>query len=95
MVTIGMNYEVLPGKDADFEKKFRAVIDSFEKDAGHRRSSLFRDVNSPQSYLIHSEWESKDAFLEFIRSDEFRRVTSWGQEEILAGRPKHRIYGEE
>lgn len=95
MVTIGMNYEVLPGKDRDFEEKFRVVIDSFEKDAGHHRSSLFRDVDSPGSYLIHSEWESKDAFLAFIRSDEFRRVTSWGREEILADRPRHRIYGDE
>jgi len=95
MVTIGMDYEVLPGKDREFEEKFRAVLDSFERDSGHRRSTLFRDVLSPRRYLIHSEWESKDAFLVFIRSDEFRRVTSWGRDGILAGRPHHRIYGEE
>ena len=95
MITIGMNYEIVPGRDQEFEEKFRTVIDSFERNAGHHRSHLFRDVHSPQSYLIHSEWETKDAFMDFIRSDEFRRVTSWGREGILADRPRHRIYGEE
>ena len=92
MVTIGMNYEVLPGKESAFEDKFRVVIAAFDRDSGHRGSRLFRDVDAPGSYLIHSDWESREAFLAFIRSDEFRRVTSWGKEEILADRPRHRIY---
>jgi len=95
MVTIGMNYEVLPGKEALFEEKFRAVVAAFEADAGHRSSRLYRDVDRPGSYLIHSDWESKEAFLAFIRSDAFRAVTSWGKEQILADRPRHRIYGDE
>jgi heme-degrading monooxygenase HmoA len=56
---------------------------------------LYRDVVSSQSYLIHSEWETRDAFTAFIRSDAFREVTNWGKEEILADRPSHRIYGDE
>ena len=95
MVTIGMDYEVVPGKEHEFEERFRAVLESFDRNPGHGRSRLFRDVDAPGSYLIHSEWVSKDAFLEFIRSDEFRRVTSWGKEGILADRPRHRIYGQE
>lgn len=94
MVTIGMNYEVLPGKEALFEEKFRAVIEAFAGDSGHRRSRLYRDVEAPGSYLIHSEWESKDAFTAFLRSDAFRAVTAWGKDEILAGRPTHRVFGE-
>lgn len=94
MVTIGMNYEVLPGKEALFEEKFREVVAAFARDEGHRSSRLYRDVNAPRSYLIHSEWESREAFTAFIRSDAFREVTAWGKEEILADRPRHRIYGE-
>jgi heme-degrading monooxygenase HmoA len=90
-----MNYEVLPGKESLFEEKFRAVLESFATDSGHRVSHLFRDVDSPQSYLIHSEWESRDSFLKFIRSEKFREVTSWGKEQILAARPRHRLYAEE
>lgn len=95
MVTIGMNYEVLPGKEEAFEEKFHAVLTSFASGSGHVRTRLFRDVVSPRSYLIHSEWETRDAFTAFLRSDAFRAVTDWGKEEILADRPRHRVYGDE
>ena len=95
MVTIGMNYDVRPGKEELFEEKFEAVLASFTAGSGHINTRLYRDVAAPQSYLIHSEWESRGAFQEFIRSDEFRAVTSWGKEEILADRPRHRVYGAE
>jgi len=95
MVTIGMNYEVLPGKEEAFEEKFHAVLASFAAGSGHVHTRLFRDVVQPRSYLIHSEWETRDAFTAFVRSDAFREVTNWGKEEILADRPRHRIYGGE
>ncbi|NNE44796.1 MAG: antibiotic biosynthesis monooxygenase [Gemmatimonadetes bacterium] len=94
MVTIGMNYQVIPGKGDLFEQKFREVIAAFGQDDGHRASRLYRDVDSPDNYMIHSEWDSKDAFMGFIRSDAFREVTNWGKEQILAGRPQHKIFGE-
>lgn len=94
MVTIGMNYDVLPGREALFEEKFRDVLRAFARDAGHRRSRLYRDVEAPGSYLIHSEWETREAFTAFLRSDAFREVTAWGKEGILAGRPQHRVFGE-
>ena len=95
MVTIGMNYDVLPGKEELFERKFRLVIESFRQDSGHLRSRLFCEVDNTGSYLIHSEWESREAFFAFVRSDAFRAVTDWGKEEILAGRPRHRVFDED
>ena len=89
-----MNYHVRPGQGERFVEKFRAVIAAFGADSGHHESRLYRDVDAEDHYLIHSEWESKDAFVAFIRSDAFRQVTDWGKEEILAGRPRHRILGE-
>lgn len=94
MVTIGMNYQVIPGKELLFEEKFRGVVDAFTREDGHRRSRLYREVGETGSYLIHSEWESKEAFAAFLRSDAFRAVTDWGREQILAGRPSHRVFGE-
>lgn len=94
MVTIGMNYDVRPGKEELFEEKFHAVLTSFAAGSGHRSTRLYRDVVSPQSYLIHSEWDSREAFQAFIRSEAFREVTAWGKEEILADQPRHRIYGD-
>ena len=92
MVTVGMNYHVLPGKQADFEQKFAAVIGALRAAAGHTNSTLWKDVSDDASYLITSEWSDEDAFKQFIGSDAFRTVTTWGKEQILSGRPQHKIY---
>ena len=92
MITVGMNYQVLPGKQAEFEEKFAAVASALEAAAGHTSSTLWRDVADDASYLVTSEWSEEEAFASFIRSEAFRAVTDWGEAEILAGRPQHRIY---
>lgn len=94
MITVGMNYEVREGKGPIFEESFRKVLSVMSAMPGHVKSRLYRDIDSAGSYLIHSEWDSKDAFTAFIRSKEFGEVTRWGAEEILAGRPSHKVYGE-
>ena len=94
MITVGMNYEVRDGKGPEFEEGFRGVLRVMAGTNGHVKSRLFKDIESASSYLIHSEWQSKEAFSAFIRSKEFADVTRWGSEEILAGRPSHKVYGE-
>lgn len=93
MVTVGMNYEVLPGKEDQFESVFKSVLVLMETLDGHRASRLFKDVFQPSSYLIVSEWASVAAFEAFTHSEKFQKVTTWGREQILAGRPRHEIYG--
>lgn len=92
MITVGMNYHVVEGKQQDFEEKFAAVIDALRAADGHGNSTLWRDVSDNASYLITSEWSDEQAFTDFIRSDAFRDVTNWGKEQILSGRPQHKIY---
>jgi len=92
MITVGMNYRVIPGKQSDFEEKFAAVITALKAAAGHSSSTLWKDVSDDASYLITSEWSEEQAFLDFIHSQAFRDVTNWGKEQILAGRPQHKIY---
>lgn len=92
MITVGMNYRVLPGKEEVFENAFRGVLDVMTEMEGHGESHLYRDVHDPQSYVILSEWNDEDAFQSFIRSEQFAKVTNWGKEQILAGRPAHQIY---
>ncbi len=94
MVTIGMNYFVLPGKETVFEDACASVIQVLREAEGHEESKLFRNVEKGDpEYLIVSRWNDEDAFRAFIRSDKFRKVTSWGAENILAGPPKHTTYG--
>ena len=54
MVTIGMNYQVLPGKEEVFEKAFGAVLNVMKDSPGHTTSFLYKDGNNANSYLIVS-----------------------------------------
>lgn len=92
MITVGMNYRVLPGKQEAFEGVFNAVIEKMQDMAGHTKTFLFQDVNDDQNYLISSDWSDRKAFDEFIASEQFRSVANWGKEQILAGRPSHDYY---
>ena len=92
MVTIGMNYEVLPGKEPVFERAFKQVLEVMGQSAGHTRSHLYKDVDKANSYLIISDWNDEAAFKTFVASEAFAKVTNWGKEQILAGRPRHQLY---
>lgn len=94
MVTYGLNYEVRPGREADFEGRFRAIMDALRGFAGHRQTRLYRDVVASQSYLVYSEWDSKEAFAGFIQSKAFEATKAWGREEILSDRPRHTVLAE-
>ena len=93
MITVGMDYAVIAGKEQEFEDKFSAVMEVLRVAEGHTGSRLFRDVSDAGSYLIISEWDSNDAFKAFVTSDVFRGVTNWGKAEILRDRPRHKVYG--
>ena len=92
MTTIGMHYDVIPGKEEEFEKGFLGVIQHLTTVKGHVESKLYEDVASTGSYLILSQWADKESFDAFMRSPEFAKVTSWGKAEILRGRPRHKVY---
>jgi heme-degrading monooxygenase HmoA len=95
MVTIGMNYFVLPGKEQVFEDAVAKVVDTMRGLDGHDDSHLFREVgDGDPTYLIVSRWNSEQDFKNFVASDAFKKVTDWGQQNILSGRPRHTTYQE-
>jgi heme-degrading monooxygenase HmoA len=95
MTTIGMHYDVVAGKEEEFERGFLNVIEQLKTVPGHVESRLYEDVQSVGSYVILSEWQTQDAFTAFVRSDAFKQVTAWGKAEILRGRPRHKVYTNE
>jgi heme-degrading monooxygenase HmoA len=95
MTTIGMHYDVIPGKEEEFEQGFLRVIEHLRTVDGHVESRMYEDVAQVGSYVILSEWQTQEAFTAFLRSDAFKQVTSWGKAEILRGRPKHKVYTSE
>ncbi|MCA9484894.1 MAG: antibiotic biosynthesis monooxygenase [Nitrospina sp.] len=92
MVTIGMNYKILPGKEEIFEGAFKKVVELMGTMEGHTKTNMYRDISDQQCYLIVSEWSSEEAYRGFINSDKFGDVVDWGKEHILAGRPSHTTY---
>ena len=92
MTTIGMHYEVKPGKEEEFERGFLGVLEVLKTLPGHVESHLYEDVANTGSYLIFSRWSSKADYDAFLRSDAFKSAVAWGKAEILRSRPKHRVY---
>ena len=92
MTTIGMHYDVVPGKEQEFEQGFLKVLDFLKALPGHVESHMYEDVASVGSYVILSQWTTKDDFERFVHSPEFAKVTAWGKAEMLRGRPKHKVY---
>ncbi len=94
MTTIGMHYDVIPGKEEEFEKGFLNVLEHLKTIPGHIDSQVYENVNSVGSYLIWSQWKTKQDYEAFLRSDAFKQVTSWGKAEILRSRPRHKVYSD-
>jgi heme-degrading monooxygenase HmoA len=92
MTTIGMHYDVVPGKEEEFERGFIAVLDHLKTVPGHVESHMYEDVQSVGSYVILSQWQSRESFDTFLRSDAFKQVTAWGKAELLRSRPRHKVY---
>lgn len=95
MTTIGMQYDVIPGKEKEFEEGFINTLGALKSVAGHVESHLYDNVSNRGSYLILSRWETQQDFQSFLKSDAFKQVTAWGKAEILRARPKHRVYRDE
>ncbi len=95
MVTIGMNYHVIDGKQDAFISMFDKVLEVMNGMEGHTESHLYADVHDPCSFLIISQWTRKQAFDSFVASPTFAKVVSWGKEQILSSRPRHQVYGED
>ena len=92
MVTVGMYYDVIPEKSGLFTTKFQEVIALLSTIPGHKVTYLYQRVDDPHSFAVISEWDDREAFLEFIGSETFRSVTQWGREQVLRGAPRHKIY---
>ena len=94
MVTVGMNYDIIVGKESQFEAMFDKVLDIMGAMPGHADTVLYKGVKNSQMYLIVSRWTERSAFDAFISSDQFNKVVDWGKSKTLASRPRHDIYGD-
>jgi heme-degrading monooxygenase HmoA len=90
--TIGMHYDVIPGKEQEFVDGFLGLLELVKTLPGHIESRMYEDVQSRGSYAIFSQWKSKEEFETFLHSPEFAKAVAWGKAEILRTRPRHQVY---
>lgn len=91
MITFGLNYDVKPEFTDEFERVSLQALQAMQGVPGHRETRLYRDVQRPNSYMIYSDWETKQHFTAFLRSDAFKKVQATGRD-MLENRPRHNIY---
>ena len=92
LTTIGMHYDVLPGREAEFVASFLKTLDVMKSLPGHLESHLYEDVQAKGSFVILSSWKTKADFEAFIKSPQFAQVTSRGSATLLRNRPRHKVY---
>jgi heme-degrading monooxygenase HmoA len=72
--TIGMT--VKAGCEGEFEQAWRQIAEQVRRVPGNLRQSLLRDANNPSEFVLTSDWESREAFSRFERSQEQDRLTA-------------------
>jgi heme-degrading monooxygenase HmoA len=92
LTTVGMHYDVIPGKEEEFERGFIGVLQILKTLPGHIESHMYQDVQSAGSYVILSSWQNREAFDAFLHSDAFKQAVAWGKAQILRSRPRHQVY---
>ena len=85
--------KIRPGEEAKFEAAYQEVTKKVKASAfkGHLRDELLRDDGEPGSYILLSEWESKEAFLAWEDAPIHMQTTT-PMRPYWAGRVERRIY---
>ena len=68
--------QVQPGKEAEFEAAWRQVAAVTKSAPGNLRQALLRSLDEPSTFVITSDWASREAFGQFERSPEQDDLTA-------------------
>jgi heme-degrading monooxygenase HmoA len=76
MVRASLYMKVKAGRGADFERAWRQIADEVRKAPGNVRQALTRDPDDPDSFVVTSDWDSREAFHQFETSPEQDDLTA-------------------
>jgi heme-degrading monooxygenase HmoA len=76
MVRASLYMKVKPGRGAEFERTWREIAEEVRKAPGNVRQALTRDPDDPDSFVVTSDWESREAFRAFETSPEQDELTA-------------------
>ena len=76
MVRATLQMRVKEGREGDFERAWREIAKDVRGAPGSIRQALLRDLDDPRSFVVTSDWESREAFTRFEQSPEQDRLTA-------------------
>jgi heme-degrading monooxygenase HmoA len=68
--------KVKDGRGDDFEREWRAIADKVRSVPGNVRQALARDPEDPDSFVVTSDWSTREEFGRFERSPEQDELTA-------------------
>ena len=68
--------KVKAGREADVERAWRTIAEKVRTAPGNVRQALLRDPEDAGSFVITSDWESREDFHRFERSPEQDALTA-------------------
>jgi heme-degrading monooxygenase HmoA len=90
---VAMNrFKVATGKGEEFERIWRERETYLDQVPGFVRFALLRG-EADGEYLSHSTWESREAFMDWVGSEAFRKGHAQGSlQGVLQGPPSVSLY---
>ncbi|MGH2584053.1 MAG: antibiotic biosynthesis monooxygenase family protein [Dehalococcoidia bacterium] len=87
------NFKVAPGKEADFEARWRERETYLDRVPGFLQFMLLR-CDTPGEFISHTLWESREAFENWTRSEQFTAGHRQGgsTQGVVEGPPHVKLY---
>ena len=76
MVRATLWMTVKAGREKEFEAAWRMIADQVRRVPGNLRQTLLREPENPSGFVLMSDWESREAFTRFERSEEQDKLTA-------------------
>ena len=76
MVRATLSMKVQAGREEEFQRAWKAIASQVQHAPGNLRQALLRDPANPSSFVLTSDWESRDDFTRFERSPEQDALTA-------------------
>jgi heme-degrading monooxygenase HmoA len=70
MIRATLSMKVKAGRAEEFERAWRTIAAQVQHVPGNLRQALLRDPQDPLSFVLTTDWETREAFHRFERGSE-------------------------